>query len=145
MKLIISHTKLLLFLCTAAKPIMLVQLDHDPIILQQTNNIMLTCGVQYAYPIPNIKWNITTPLSATGPYIMQENFNNNSGYKLHSNGSIEVYHRFLLEKGYIIVKCSASNIHGSGKKTFNLWDHKTFTESMYCICVATYKYKYISS
>ena len=97
------------------------------IIMDERNIIILTC----AYPTAtlNVNWNITTPLS--GLYVIQENHNNNSDYKLHGNGSIEIYHQFLFEKDFIVVKCSANNPYWSITKTFHLWEHETFTESMY--------------
>lgn len=101
--------------------------DHNTIVMEQRNHIMITCDVQYAYPTPIIEWNITTPLS--GLFVMQ-NISGNSSYKLYSNRSIEIYYKFLLEEGYVIVTCSASNIYGLSKTTFHLWEHHTFKESM---------------
>ena len=97
----------------------------DTIIVEKGNSVMLICG--YIITILNITWNITTPLSDL--YVMQENYsNNNSDYKLYSNGSIEIYHRFLVEKSYIVVQCSVDNQHWSINQTFYLWEHDTFTE-----------------
>ena len=107
-------------------------LEHNTIIVEQGNNVMLACGVQYAYPTPKIDWNITTPLS--GIYVMQQNNDGRLNYKLHTNGSIEIYRQCLLEKGYITVACSATNIYGSNKNTFQLWEHETYIKSM---CIAT--------
>ena len=100
--------------------------------MEKRNNVILTCG--YAIATPNIIWNITTPLSDL--YVMQENYsNNNSDYKLYSNGSIEIYHQFLVEKSYIVVQCSVDNKHWSINKTFYLWEHDTFTEGKKLICM----------
>ena len=115
--------------------------DHDIIIIEKSINFILTCG----YPIEtsNIKWNIITPLS--GNYDMKKDYNiNNKDYRLHSNGTIEIYYRFLVEKSYIVVKCSANNQYWSINKTFHLWEHEAFTKgSMYactyvamCVCVS---------
>jgi len=122
-------------ICFVANPTMFVQEpDHDTIVMKERSNIMLTCGVQYTYPIPIIKWNITTPLYTNGLYIMQEKFNNNSDYKLYSNGSIEIYHEFLFEVGHIIITCFTNNIHGSdNNKTFHLWEQETFKRSMFYV------------
>jgi len=93
--------------------------------MEERNNVILSCGVQYAYPLPTIEWSILTPLS--DEYILiQENSTN---YKLHNNGSIEFLHRFLFEVGYMIVMCLATNAHGSGQRTFQLWEHETFIKS----------------
>ena len=98
------------------------------IIMEHRRNVMLTCGVQYAYPAPNIVWNITTPSSSF--YGTQQN-GATVGYKLYSNRSIEVYHQFLFDEGNIVVTCSATNIYGSSKEVFQLWEGHTYMESMY--------------
>ena len=112
--------------CIAAKPVL--SGDRELIITEkpgeERRNILLNCSI-YAYPTPNIQWNITTPMS--GLYVMQ-NSNGNTDYKLHNNGSIEIYHQFLAKVKHIIASCSATNVHGSGKKIFHLWVHKTFTK-----------------
>ena len=92
----------------------------------QRENIMLTCGVQYAYPTPKIEWSIKTPSSD-----IQQNSSTNSSYIMHSNGSIEIYHQFLFEVKHIIASCSATNMHGSNKTVFHLWEHKIFTKGVY--------------
>lgn len=103
--------------------------EHNTIILEQRRNIMLTCDVQYAYPAANIEWNIT---SSSGHFVAQQNTGGNLGYTLYNNGSIEIYHQLILEEGHIVVVCSATNIHGSNKKIFQL-RHHTFIESMHYI------------
>lgn len=108
--------------------------DHNTVIMEQRNNLMLTCGVQYAYPSPDITWNITTPLSG---YYDMYNPNSSLNYKLHSNGSIEIYHQFLFEEGYITVTCSATNIYGNNKNTFYLWDHGRFTGNITNTCTCS--------
>ena len=123
--------------CTVAKPIMNKDPDHNTIIMQQGNNIMLTCDVQYAYPAPTIEWNITTPFFG----LLQQNTSSDSSYKFHNNRSIEIYYQFLLEEGHIIITCSAYNIYGSSQKTFHLWENHTFIESTYML----YVYKFYSS
>ena len=102
--------------------------DQDIIIMKNRSNVILTCGHPTKSLNVNINWNITTPLS--GPYVMQENYTN-SDYKLYSNGSIKIYYQFLLEKSYIVVKCS---LQKSRNKTYYLWEHATFTKSMYVCC-----------
>ena len=91
----------------------------------QSENIMLTCSVQYAYPTPNIIWNITTPFDT-----MHYNSNSKSNYRIYTNGSIEIYHRFLSEEEHIIASCSATNVHGSSKTDFHLWECRVFTKGM---------------
>ena len=98
------------------------------IIMEQRRNVTLTCGVQYAYPAPNIEWNITT--SSSSFYATQQN-RATVGYKLFSNRSIEIYHQFLSDEGNIVVTCSATNIYGSSKEVFQLWEGHTYMESMY--------------
>ena len=114
-------------LCIIAKPMMNV--EHQVITIgndgDQSDNIMLTCGVQYAYPTPNIIWNITTPFNA-----MHQKSNSNSNYRIHTNGSIEIYHRFLSEEEHIIASCLATNVHGSSKTDFHLWERRVFTKGM---------------
>ena len=113
-------------LCIIAKP--MLNLEYQVITIgndrDQSDNIMLTCGVQYAYPTPNIIWNITTPFNA-----MHQKSNSNSNYRIHTNGSIEIYHRFLSEEEHIIASCSATNTHGSSKTEFHLWKHSVFIKS----------------
>ena len=98
-----------------------MQTENQLKIMKNPENIILTCGIRYAYPVPNIEWNITT---SSGLSVMNQNFN----YRYHSNGSIEIFHRFLSEVGHVITLCSATNIHGTGKITFHLWDHEIFTK-----------------
>ena len=114
-------------LCIIAKPMMnaerqVIMIGNDG---DQSENIMLTCGVQYAYPTPKIIWNITTPFNA-----MYYNSNNNSNYRIYTNGSIEIYHRFLFEEQHIIASCSAINVHGSSKTDFHLWERRVLTKGI---------------
>ena len=120
-------TKLLTNLCIIAKAMMNAELQVITIGTNgdQSDNIMLTCGVQYAYPAPNIIWNITTPFNS-----VHQNSNSNSNYRIHTNGSIEIYHRFLTEEQHIIASCSATNVHGSSKTDFHLCEHRVFTKGM---------------
>ena len=111
-----------------AKPVMETNLDNNTIVMEQ-RSITLSCDVQYAYPTPSIQWKITIPSS--GLHIVQQNTSNDSGYKLYDNRSIEIYHKFMLEEGHIVVTCLATNIMGSNKKVFQLWDNYTFTKSTY--------------
>jgi len=117
------------YVCSVAKPIMNV--EHELKFGEERRNIVLTCDIKYAYPTPVIKWSITTPLS--GQYTMQ---NGSSDHKLLGNGSIEIYHRFLSEKKHVIALCLATNMHGSSKKKFHLWEHKIFTKG-----IASYKFR----
>ena len=107
------------------------------IIMEERNNIMLTCGIQYVYPSPTIKWGILEPLTNEYTQIQK----NTTNYNLLSNGSVELLHRFLFEMGYMIVMCSVTNVYGSGETTFNLWEHETFMRSKCMICIRTYLYK----
>ena len=110
-------------LCIIAKPMMNV--EHQVIMIgndgDQSDNIMLTCDVQYAYPTPNIIWNITTLFNT-----MHQKSNSNSNYRIYTNGSIEIYHRFVSEEEHIITSCSATNTHGSSTTEFHLWKHSVF-------------------
>ena len=111
-----------------AKPIM--NAEYQVITMgnhrEQIGNIMLTCDIQHAYPTPDIVWSISTPFSA-----MHHNSHSNSNYRIHSNGSIEIYHRFLSEEKHIIVSCSATNVHGSSKTEIHLWEYNVFTKGMH--------------
>ena len=95
----------------------------------QRENIMLTCGIQYAYPTPKIEWSVKTPSSVL--LDMQQNSSTNTNYFMHSNRSFEIYHRFLFEVEHVIALCTATNIHGSNKTVFHLWEHKSFTKGMH--------------
>lgn len=88
---------------------------------------MLTCDVEYAYPVPTIEWGILMPL--TNEYTMIQE--NSTDYKLYKNGSVEVLHRFLFEISYMIVMCTATNDYGSSNSTFYLWEYETFMRSKF--------------
>ena len=136
--------KLYFVICfTAAKPVVDIGPEDKTIIMEPNNNITLTCGMQYAYPTPKIEWKITLPSS--GLNTVQQNASSSSGYKLYDNRSIEIYHKFMLEEGHVIVTCSATNIYGSSKAVFHLWDHDTFTKSMYSMYNMTTYIKIIDS
>ena len=85
----------------------------------------MNCSVEYAYPPPTIEWSILNPLSNNYTLVQ----NNSTNYKLHRNGSFELLHRFLFEKGYMITICSATNDYGSANTTFYLWEQETFMRS----------------
>ena len=93
--------------------------------MEERNNTVLTCGVQYAYPLPTIEWYIMTPLSDEYTLIQE----NTTNYKLLSNGSVEFLYRFLFEIGHMIVMCSATNVYGYEDSTFILWEYETFMKS----------------
>ena len=94
---------------------------------ETANNILLTCSVTYAYPTPNITWSIINPLLNT--YALAQG--NSSNYKLHCNGTIEIYHNFLSQRGFMVLTCTATNMHGSVEKKFYLWKHGIFANSKY--------------
>ena len=96
--------------------------------MKESNDIVLTCNVQYAYPLPTIKWYIMTSLSDNYTLIHQ----NTTDYKLLSNGSVEFLYRFLFEMGYMSVMCSATNVYGYEHSTFILWEYNTFIKSKHC-------------
>ena len=132
MYIAISRNKYTLYLCmcmmhlyVTAKP--LIPTEFARIIMKERKNILLTCDVQYAYPLPIIEWYIMTPLSDEYTLIQ----NNSTNYKLHSNGSIEMLHRFLFEMGHVKVKCLATNIHGYGNRYFDLWENEIFMRSKF--------------
>ena len=95
--------------------------------MKERDNIRLTCGVQYAYPLPTIEWYIMTPLSDEYTLIQE----NTTNYKLLGNGSVEFLHRFLFEIGYMIVMCSATNVYGYDHSTFYIWEQEIFMRSEY--------------
>ena len=97
--------------------------EHQIIIMEKAENIMLTCDIQYAYPTPSIEWNITT---LSGLSVVEQNSHGNFNYKNHRNGSIEIFHRFLFEMGHIITLCSVTNMHGYSEAIYHLWEHKMF-------------------
>ena len=90
-------------------------------------NIMLTCDVQYAYPIPNITWNIMTE-SSSDYNVIEENSTGN--YILHNNGSLEVYHRFIYEEDHVTLKCLAANKFGFAQSVFHVWDREKFYQGL---------------
>lgn len=61
--------------------------------------------------------------SSTGNYIM------------HSNGSIEVYYRFILDSDHLIFMCSAANKYGSAENVFHLWDYEVFNQGLLTIVI----------
>lgn len=95
--------------------------------MKESNDIVLTCNVQYAYPLPTIEWYIMTSLS--DDYTLMQNSSTN--YVLYNNGSIELLHRFLFEMGHIKVKCLATNIYGSNNSNFDLWEYEIFMRSKF--------------
>ena len=88
-------------------------------------NIMLTCPVQYAYPIARVTWNIMTESSSIQRVI--EN-NSTGNYILHNNGSLEIYHRFIYEEDHVTVTCTATNEYGSAQTVFHMWDPERFDQ-----------------
>ena len=108
-----------------AKP--LVPIEFVRIIMKERNNILLTCGVQYAYPLPTIEWYIMTPLSYEYTLIQE----NTTNYKLLSNGSVKFLYPFLFEVSHIKVKCLATNEYGSGNSNFDLWENEVFIRSKF--------------
>ena len=109
----------------AAKP--LITTASITLVMEQRKNIVLTCEMRYAYPLPTIEWYIMIPLSDEYTLIQE----NSTNYILHNNGSIEFLHRFLFEMGYVIIMCSATNVYGSGNSTFHLWEYETFMTSKF--------------
>ncbi|XP_065898890.1 immunoglobulin superfamily member 10-like isoform X3 [Dysidea avara] len=105
-----------------SKPIMHMQPETIVKDEETANNILLTCSVTYAYPTPNITWSIINPLSNT--YALAQG--NSSNYKLHCNGTIEIYHNFLSQRGFMALTCTATNMYGSVEKKFYLWEHGIF-------------------
>ena len=115
----------MIYLYAIAKP--LVTTEFVRIIMKERNNILLTCDVQYAYPLPTIEWYIMTPLSDEYTLIHK----NTTNYKLLGNGSVELLHNFLFEMGYMIVMCSATNVYGYDHTTFYIWEQEIFMRSEY--------------
>ena len=109
-----------------AKPIMAINFttirkDHD----QSTNNVMLTCAVQYAYPTAEITWNVMTE-SSSADHVIEKNSTGN--YILLNNGSLEVYHRFIYDEHHVTVTCSAANKYGFAQTVFSIWNNEHFTK-----------------
>jgi len=119
------HVLLHLF---TAKPVLLMEPDAK-IMDTEDDEIVLSCGIQHAYPPPDIIWSIMTDPSE-GFIALNENTTGSSDYQLHKNGSIILYHRFLLEMGNITLKCLASNLYGSAIKKINVWDKATFEQGI---------------
>ena len=92
----------------------------------KTDNVMLTCDVKYAYPTANITWNITT--ESSGVYHMVKENSNNGNYVLLSNGSLEIYHRYVYEENHVTAVCSAANKYGSAQTVFSVWDPDYFSQ-----------------
>ena len=86
---------------------------------QSTGNVILTCAVNYSYPTAVLTWNIMTESSSVYD-VVEENSTGN--YVLHNNGSLEVYRRFIYEEDHVTVVCLATNIYGSAKSVFSIWD-----------------------
>ena len=126
------HTQLQTSMCVyvfyVAEPIMVTNITT--IIKDHTDNanVMLTCHVQYAYPTPNITWNIMTE-SSSNYNVIEENSTGN--YILHNNGSLEVYHRFIYEESHVTVMCLASNEYGYAQSIFNVYEHAWFSRGTY--------------
>ena len=119
---------LLLLIHTVALPIILMELVTE-VRDQNDYNAILSCDVDYAYPPPDIIWSIMTDLSE-GFIVLHENTTSSSDYELHSDGTIEVYRRFLFEEGYVIVMCSAFNLYGYAIKKFILWERTEFEKGI---------------
>ena len=96
---------------------------------REDDEIVLSCGIKHAYPPPDIIWSIMTDPSE-GFIALNQNTTSSSDYQLHRNGSVILYHRFLLEMGNITVKCLASNLYGSAIKKINVWDKATFEQGI---------------
>ena len=92
---------------------------------QSTGNVMLTCVVNYSYPTAVLTWNIMTESSSVYD-VVEENSTGN--YVLLSNGSLEVYRRFIYEEDHVTVKCLATNKYGSAKSVFSIWDDEYFSQ-----------------
>ena len=112
---------------TVARPIMATK--SIAITLEQRSNTstVLTCCVQYANPHPSIEWYMFTALS-NEPTPIQEN---SSEYKFHSNGNVEIFHKFLFDIGYLTVTCLATNAYGSGQSKFQMWGYDTFLKGKF--------------
>ena len=94
---------------------------------RENNNALLTCEVSYAYPTPVITWRLLTDSSI----VYEEVHSNFSGkYILYNNGSLEGYHRYILESNHLIVICMAANIYGSSQKVFHLWNYEFFSKGL---------------
>ena len=108
-------------LCVA-KPIMIFKSDtirKDRI----PSNVMLTCPVQYAYPMAEITWGMMIESSRTYR-VLEENSTGN--YILLNNRSLEVYRRFIYEEDHVNVMCLASNRFGYAETVFNIWNDMHF-------------------
>ena len=91
----------------------------------KSNNDMLTCAVQYAYPPAEITWSIMTE-SSSADHVIEKNSTGN--YILLNNGSLEVYHRFIYDEHHVTVTCSAANEYGSAQTVFSIWDDEYFSQ-----------------
>jgi len=109
-----------------AKPILLR--ESHTIIKDERENILLTCDLEYAYPLPNITWSVKSAL--TDNYIVMKNSSVERDYSLQNNFTIEIYHRFLSEAGYLNVMCSVDNLYGSAQMVYHLWEDAAFKASM---------------
>ena len=112
-----------LILHFTAKPIMLYSTRTENTKL--SINIMLTCPVQYAYPIAKVTWSIMTESSSLQLVIEK---NSTGNYILHNNGSLEIYHRFIYEEDHVTAVCTAANKYGSGQTAFHIWDPDRFKQ-----------------
>ncbi|XP_065900378.1 neural cell adhesion molecule 1-A-like [Dysidea avara] len=90
---------------------------------RKNNNVVLSCGVYYAHPI--ITWTIMTESSSVYHSVAESS---TGQYTVHKNGSLEVFHHFILESDHLICMCTCTgdNIYGSVEQTFHLWDHNIF-------------------
>jgi len=105
-----------------AKPILLTK--SRTIIEDGQENVFLACGLEYGYPVPNVTWSIRTALSNN--YIVIRNSSAERGYYLHEDFSIEIFHSFLAEAGYLNVMCSVENLYGSTQMMYHLWESTEF-------------------
>jgi len=97
---------------------------------RDNSNEMLNCGVYYACPSPVITWNMMIESSK----VYQKLDRNSTGkYIMHSNGSIEVYYRFILESDHLKFMCLAANKYGSSENVFHLWDQQVFNQGLFTI------------
>ena len=126
---------------TIAKPIVLT--ESHTIIKEERENILLTCDLKYAYPVPSVTWSIKSVLSDN--YIVIKNSSVERDYSLHKNFTIEIYHRFLSEAGYLNVMCSVENLYGSAQMVYHLWEDAAFKASTTLLFENTYVFTVYSS
>jgi len=102
-----------------AKPMMVTNFTRK--INMRNVNVMLTCEVRHAYPTAEITWNIMV----NELYQVVEK-NSIGNYILHNNQSLEVYHRYILEKHHVTFMCLATNKYGSAQSVFDIWEYNQF-------------------